>query len=77
VFVLGAFLVGYYLGSKSEEGELGELIESVKSLASSEEVRSMAGTALGMAGELVRTLGSDGRAAEVAERVVGRGLRAV
>ena len=77
MFVLGAFLVGYYLGSKSEQGELAEITESVKSIASSEEFKSLAAGALGMAGELVRSIASDGRAAEMAERVAGRGLRAV
>jgi hypothetical protein len=77
VFVLGAFLVGYYLGSKSEQGELAELAESVKTIATSDEFKALASGAFGMAGELVRNVASDGRAAELAERVAGRGLRAV
>jgi hypothetical protein len=77
VFVLGAFLVGYYLGAKSEEGELAELVDSVKSIAASDEVRTLAMSAFGIASEAVRSFASDGRAAEMAERVAGRGLRAV
>jgi hypothetical protein len=77
VFVLGAFLVGYYLGAKSEEGSLGELVDSLKTIASSDEARMLAGTAFEMAGDLARSLASDGRAADVMEKVAGRGLRAV
>jgi hypothetical protein len=77
VFVLGAFLVGYYLGTKSEEGSLEELVDSLKTIAASDEVRMLAGTAFGMAGDLARSLAADGRAGEVVEKVAGRGLRAV
>jgi hypothetical protein len=74
--VLGAFLVGYYLGAKSDQS-LEELVDSAKTIVTSEEFRSLAMGAFGMASELVRTVASDGRAAEMAERVAGRGLRAV
>jgi hypothetical protein len=77
VFVLGAFLVGYYLGSKSEEGDLNEVVDSLKAIATSDEVRELAVGAFGMATDLLRSLAADGRAGEVVERVAGRGLRAV
>lgn len=77
MFVLGAFLIGYYLGAKSEEGSLAELVDSVKTVVTSDEARMLVGSALGMAGEMARSLAADGRAGEVVERVAGRGLRAV
>jgi hypothetical protein len=76
VLVLGAFLVGYYLGAKSDQ-PVEELVDSVKAIVTSEEFRTFAAGAFGMASELVRTVTSDGRVAEAAERVAGRGLRAV
>ncbi|MCW2610072.1 MAG: hypothetical protein QOC93_2055 [Actinomycetota bacterium] len=77
MFVLGAFLVGYYLGTKSEEGDLNEVVDSLRTIAASDEVRELAAGAFGMATDLVRSLAADGRAGEVVERVAGRGLRAV
>ena len=77
MFVLGAFLVGYYLGSKSEESDLSEVVESLKSIATSDEVRDLAVGAFGMATDLLRSMAADGRAGDVVERVAGRGLRAV
>jgi hypothetical protein len=74
--VLGAFLVGYYLGAKSDQS-FEELVDSARSIVTSDEFRSLAMGAVGMASELVRTVASDGRAAEMAEKVAGRGLRAV
>jgi hypothetical protein len=77
VFVLGAFLVGYYLGSKSEDKDLSEVIDSIRTIATSDEVRDLAVGAFGMATDLLRSLAADGRAGEVVEKVAGRGLRAV
>jgi hypothetical protein len=77
VYVLGAFLVGYYLGSKSEEKDLSEVVESLRTIATSDEVRDLAVGAFGMATDLLRSMAADGRAGDVVERVAGRGLRAV
>jgi hypothetical protein len=77
VFVLGAFLVGYYLGSKSEENDLSEVVESLRSIATSDEVRELAVGAFGMATDMLRSLAADGRAGDMVEKVAGRGLRAV
>jgi hypothetical protein len=77
VFVLGAFLVGYYLGSKSEENDLSEVVDSLKSIATSDEVRELAVGAFGMATDMLRSMAADGRAGEMVEKVAGRGLRAV
>jgi hypothetical protein len=77
VFVLGAFLVGYYLGSKSEENDLSEVVDSLRSIATSDEVRELAVGAFGMATDMLRSMAADGRAGEMVEKVAGRGLRAV
>ena len=77
MFVLGAFLVGYYLGSKSEENDLSEVVDSLKSIATSDEVRELAVGAFGMATDMLRSMAADGRAGEMVEKVAGRGLRAV
>jgi hypothetical protein len=74
--VLGAFIVGYYLGATSDKS-FEELVDSAKTIVTSDEFRSLASGAFGMASELVRTVAADGRAAEMAEKVAGRGLRAV
>jgi hypothetical protein len=74
--VLGAFIVGYYLGSKSDTS-FEELVDSAKTIVTSDEFRSLAMGAFDMASQLARTVAADGRAAEMAEKVAGRGLRAV
>jgi hypothetical protein len=75
--VLGAFLLGYYLGAKSEQNTLDELVDSVKTITSSDEFRGLVGGAVGMAGEFVRSLAADGRAGEMVDKMASRGLRAV